>query len=116
MEESSHSKVSNCDIGCRVPFLSFFADLIAGAAPLDPDAESTALLSKMLVSKETSSGRIIASFEELIDKFGIECVVFLPSADASQPTGKKCILRSKLGDGKAEIRLRLEEFCQMIFV
>lgn len=108
MEDDWHPKPSNCNIGCRVPFLSFIADLIVGPAVADdPEAECHALMATLCSYDLQDQTRIISTFEELTDKFGLECVVFLPIAEFVQPTGKKCVLRSKLGEGKVEIRLRL---------
>jgi hypothetical protein len=114
MEEVElHPKASNCNIGCRVPFLSFITDIIVGAAAGDdPETECNLLLESLGSgpSNATNNGAIVSAFEELLDKFGLECVVFLPITEASQPTGKKCVLRSKLGEGKVEIRLRFDPY------
>ena len=110
MEENSSSRTSNCNAGCRIPFFSYVQEFVLGTQlTAGPEAENAALLDSVVIlgfeDEDEYKFGILPKVELLLDKFGIECVVFYPTEDA-MPTGKKAILRSRLGEGRVEIRLR----------
>jgi len=51
--------------------------------------------------------RVLPQLEVLLDKHGIESVVYLPSkAGGQQPVGKKCMIRSYMDQARVEFRVR----------
>ncbi len=113
----SHAAVSNCNTGCLFSPLLLLASW--GLTP-DPHIDTTESLKAHLLtlmqtitnttvvdlSDEEYVTSILPSFEEIIERFGLECVVFLPTPFDKSPTGKKAVVRSPYNEGKAEIRLR----------
>jgi len=51
--------------------------------------------------------RVLPQLEVLLDKHGIESVIYLPSkAGGQQPVGKKCMIRSYMDQARVEFRVR----------
>jgi len=51
--------------------------------------------------------RVLPQLEVLLDKHGIESVVYLPSkGGGQQPVGKKCMIRSQMDQARVEFRVR----------
>jgi hypothetical protein len=58
-----------------------------------------------------STGDFLSKFEYLLDKYGVEAVLFLTSrriqkTSGSVALGKKCVIRSRLAESKVEFRIR----------
>ena len=52
------------------------------------------------------SERVLPQLETLLDKHGIEVVIYLPTSKRNRPIGKKCVIRSKKGEARVEFRVR----------
>ena len=105
---SEFARNSNCTNGCRIPFLSYFEGFLLGAQ-IEQSEDAVLLDSVMFsgfVDEEEYGNGILPKVETLLDKYGIDCVVFYPTSDGLAPTGKKATIRSKMGEGRVEIRLR----------
>ena len=51
--------------------------------------------------------RVLPQLEVLLDKHGIESIIYLPSRAGGQlPVGKKCMIRSAMGQARVEFRVR----------
>lgn len=51
--------------------------------------------------------RVLPQLEVLLDKHGIESVIYLPSKAGGQvPVGKKCMIRSQMDQARVEFRVR----------
>jgi hypothetical protein len=58
-----------------------------------------------------STSDFLTKFEQLLDKFGIEAVLFLTSRRIRETSGnvalgKKCVIRSRFAEPKVEFRIR----------
>ena len=62
------------------------------AAPIDEDFEAN----------------VLPNLELLLDKFSLECQLFLPkkSSESKSSNGKKCNIKSKMGDTAVEFVIR----------
>jgi len=91
--------------GVWLPWLSASDDKSSGGALDDPETLVDSICSASLLPDYAE--RVLPQMETLLDKHGIESVVYLPTkAGGQQPVGKKCMIRSKLTDPRIEFRVR----------
>lgn len=100
-----YKPVSNCNIGCKIPLLWVFGITSADEVPVTQESLLAEISKTPVPSGSEYATEVLPVFEDLLDSFGLECVVFLASG-AKSPTGKKCVVRSPSGEGRGEIRLR----------
>jgi hypothetical protein len=91
--------------GIWIPFLS----TNAGEAATSSSEEAESIIDSILTASVLPNyqEKVLPQLEILLDKHGIESVVYLPSKGGGQlASGKKCMIRSYMGQARVEFRVR----------
>ena len=102
---SADSSSTQSVCGIWIPFLSSNA----GEAATSSSEEAESIIDSILTASVLPNyqEKVLPQLEILLDKHGIESVVYLPSKGGGQlASGKKCMIRSYMGQARVEFRVR----------
>jgi hypothetical protein len=104
-ERSGPSSSSQSVCGIWIPFFSSNS----GEAATTSTEEAESIIDSILTASVLPNyqEKVLPQLEILLDKHGIESVVYLPSKGGGQmASGKKCMIRSYMGQARVEFRVR----------